>query len=164
MPQPQNMSAMTQRRTSSAPSMAGAPEAMGPRKRRDFFVYRAFVAGPIAAGGTAADQVQIQADSAFEIQKLTMFADIADAAQTEESRVLPLVTVQITDTGTGRQLFAEAVSIPALFGDGRFPFILPTTKLLSPSSVLSFDFANYSAATPYSNLQLLLIGTKIFDY
>lgn len=135
---------------------------MPPQRRalRDFFVY-ATPSIALAAGASSSTSVVIQADAAFELQKLAFFADIAGAAQTESTRVLPLVTVQLTDQGAGRQLFSVPVSVPSLFGDGRIPFILPTTKVFSANSAITVDLVNYSAATAY-NVRLDLIGTKIF--
>jgi len=132
-----------------------------PPVRRDFFVYGInFLSLGV---GTANGAIQIQSDSDFELQKLSFFADIAGAVQTESSRVLPLVTFQATDTGTGRQLFAIDMPIPSLMGDGRIPFILPTTKVFSANSSVAFTVTNYSAATTY-NVRMALIGSKLFRY
>lgn len=143
-------------------TMPNRAVAARPQMMRDFFVYDIDFAG-IAPGGTANGQIQIQADADFELQKLAFFGDIAAAGQTEASRVLPLVTLQITDTGTGRQMFNAPVPIPALFGDGRIPFILPTTKVFSRNASVSFVLSNYDAANTY-NVRLQLIGAKIFAY
>lgn len=146
----------------TAVKVAPKRQVMTPMKTalRDFFIY----ATPniaLAAGVSSSTVIQVQADASFELQKLAFFADIAAAAQTESTRVLPLITVQITDTGSGRQMFSVPVSIPSIFGDGRIPFILPTTKLFVANSSIQLDFTNYSAATAY-NFRLDLIGTKIF--
>lgn len=133
-----------------------------PAQMRDFFVYDIDFAA-LAPNGTANGQIQIQADSDFELQQLAHFSDIAAATETESSRVLPLVTIQITDTGTGRQMFNAPVPIPALFGDGRIPFVLPTTKMFSRNASVSFVLSNYDAAATY-NIRLQLIGAKIFTY
>lgn len=137
-------------------------QSMAGQLRRDFFVYTIFF-DDLAANAAANGAIQIQSDSDFELQKLTMFADIAGAVQTASSRVLPLVTLQITDTGTGRQLFNAPVAVPALFGDGQIPFILPTTKLFSRNASVTFAVSNFSAATTY-DLRLFLIGSKVFTY
>ncbi len=133
-----------------------------PAVRRDFFVY-AVNFSSLAAAASNESAIQIQADSSFEVQKLAFFADLAGAAQTESTRVLPLVTLQITDTGNGRQMFNTPVPIPAIMGDGRIPFILPTSKVFSPSSAVLVSVTNYSAATAYL-MRILLIGAKIFTY
>lgn len=131
-------------------------------KRRDFFVYTiAFAA--LAAGTSTQGAIQIQADSDFELQKLTHFSDIAAAAQTDSTRVIPLVTLQLTDTGNGRQMFSAPVAMGAIMGDGQIPFILQTSKIFTRNASVTVEVANYSAATAY-NLRLMLIGSKIFSY
>lgn len=133
-----------------------------PDVRRDFFVYSILFS--LNAGAATEGAILIQADSDFELQKLSMFATIAAAAQTEATRVLPLATVQLTDTGTGRSVFNAPAAIPALFGDGRIPFILPTTKVFSANASVTVAVANFSAATNYDTLRILLIGSKLFSY
>lgn len=130
--------------------------------RRDFFAYAInfFNLGPGQAQNGA---IQIQSDSDFELQKLAQFCDINGAAQTDDSRVLPLVSLQITDTGTGRQMFSTDIPIPATMGDGQIPFILPTTKIFSANASVAFLVTNYSAATAY-NVRLILQGAKLFRY
>lgn len=147
------------RRQAPVPSAAMAP--MERPKRRDFFAYT--IAFDPLAGQATQGAIQIQSDSDFELSKFTMFATIAGAAQTEATRVLPLVTVQITDTGTGRQLFASPLPIPAIMGDGRIPFILPVPKVFSANASVAIAVANFSAATDY-DLSICLIGAKIFTY
>jgi hypothetical protein len=131
----------------------------------DFFVYEVDTLGPLPAGlAPAASQplsIVIQADSYFKLIKLAHFTDIAAAAQTESTRVVPLVNIQITDTGSGRQLFSAPTSMGALFGDGRLPFILPIVRVFQPSATVSIVLTNYSAATTY-NVRLALIGIKSF--
>lgn len=134
----------------------------GPTKRRDFFGYTLSFSA-LLAGSAAQGAIQIQADSDFELSKFTMFADIAAAAETEATRVLPLVTIQITDTGTGRSLFSSPLPIPAIMGDGRIPFILPVPKIFSANASVAVQVANFAVATDY-NLRLCLIGAKIFTY
>lgn len=144
------------------PSAQAAQFASGPRQVRKFAAYAANF-GSLAAGAAAEQTIQILADSHFELQKLSFFADIAGAVQTESTRVLPLVTIQITDTGTGEQLFSIPVPIPAIMGDGRIPFILPTTRLFDPSAAIIVSLVNYSAATAYLT-RVALIGAKIYKY
>jgi hypothetical protein len=132
-----------------------------PAPRRDFFVYGLTLT--VVANSPATGAIQIQADSDFELQKLSFFADIALADQEQATRVLPLVTLQLTDTGTGRQIFNTPISIPAIMGDGQIPFILPTVKTFAPNSSVQVSLANYSAATDY-NIHLALIGSKVYHY
>lgn len=129
----------------------------------DLFIYLISTSNLAAATGTANVSVQVQADSDFKLIKLTQFSNnhAAITNQTESTRVLPLVTVQITDTGSGRNLFSAAVPIPNLFGDGRIPFILPIARIFKARSTITVAFANYDTALAY-DLNLALIGTKLF--
>lgn len=127
----------------------------------DFFVYDLDIAA-LAAGGVNNANIQMQADSDFKLVKLGMMADIAAAAQTESSRVLPLCTLQLVDSGSGRQLFSAPVALGAIFGDGRLPFILPVPRIFKARTNIQLALTNYSAATTY-NLRLALIGSKIFQ-
>lgn len=133
------------------------------RLRRDFFVYGLDFLN-LAAGATATGQIQIQADSDFELQKLTFFAErIGQPPPTESTRELPLVTIQITDSGTGRTLFSRPTPVPSIMGDGRIPFILPTTKVFTKNAAVVVVAQNYAPGAAY-NLRLSFIGTKIFTY
>lgn len=130
------------------------------RTVKDFYVYQEDFSG-LAAGASQTGNVNIQADSDFVVQKLAYAADIAGAAQTDSGRVIPLVTVLITDTGSGRQLMESSVPIPSLFGTGELPFILPQPKLFLARSTINVTVANYSNATTY-NLRVSFIGYKVF--
>lgn len=143
-------------------SAQSAQFAPGPRQTRKFAVYAANFSS-LAAAASAEQTIQILADSHFELQKLSFFSDLAGGVQTQSSRVLPLVTIQITDTGTGEQLFNIPVPIPAIMGDGQIPFILPTTRVFDPSAAIIISLTNYSAATAYLT-RVLLIGAKIYKY
>lgn len=126
------------------------------------FVYEMDFAALVHAT-TQNGTIQIQADSDFKWVKSTYFADLAGAAQTESTQVVPLVTAQITDSGTGRALFQNPIQVTNYWGRGELPFILPTPYIFKMRSTLQFTVANYSAATDYTNLRLSLIGTKIYQ-
>jgi len=127
---------------------------------KDFYVYQSSVAS-IANGANATDTINIQADSDFILQKLTFVADVAAAAQTDSSRVLPLITVQLTDTGSGRQIFSDPVPIPAIFGRGELPFILPNPRLFRANTTIAISYSNYDAALTYQ-IFLQFVGMKIY--
>lgn len=135
-------------------------QALAADPTRQFFVYD-LSAAALAAAGTASDSFNVDTGSAFVLQKMTCFADIAAAAQTADSRVLPLVKIQLRDSGSSRNWFNAELPIPLLFGTGEIPFILPVQRLVEPGSVVSAQFTNYSSATTY-NIYLALIGTRLY--
>ncbi|MDE2019680.1 MAG: hypothetical protein KGJ13_05045 [Patescibacteria group bacterium] len=127
----------------------------------DFFIYE-IDASALAAGGVFNGNIQILADSDFRWTKFAGFADIAGAAQTDSGRVIPLVTVNIVDTGSGRNLMSSAVPWGAYIGSGTLPFILPVPRIFKARTNIAVTMTNYSAATTY-NLRLSFIGSKIFQ-
>jgi hypothetical protein len=104
----------------------------------------------------------VQADSAFKLTKLGFQADIALAVLTEATNVIPLVTINIVDNGSGRNLFSAPIALGTIFGNGRLPFILPVPRIFMPRSNIGVTLANYTAATTY-NIRLAFIGSKIFE-
>ena len=129
-------------------------------RRRDFYVYEAEVL-VLAVGAAANDVINIEADSDFILQKLTYQADLAGVAQTDAGRIVPNVTVQLIDTGSGRQLMQNPIPISSIFGTGRVPFILPNPRLFMRNSTLQVAFTSFEAAvTP--TIRLAFIGYKIY--
>lgn len=127
---------------------------------KDFFIYEEDF-NAVASGTSQTGSINIQADSDFVVQKLTYFSDVSGGAQTDSSRIIPLLSVQITDTGSGRNLMESAVPISNIFGTGQIPFILPQPKLFLARSSITISVDNFSNSTTY-NLRLSLIGYKVF--
>lgn len=129
-------------------------------RRRDFYIYEAAVAA-LGVGLSANDVINIEADSDFILQKLTYQADLAGVAQLDGTRVIPNVLVQLTDTGSGRQLMQNPIPIPSFFGIGAIPFILPNPRLFMRNSTIQIAFTSFEvAATP--TVRLAFIGYKIY--
>jgi hypothetical protein len=154
--------------TVSSPAAVTIPNAPlpGAKYTEDWFVYLASVTNLTAAGTAGASlpvNINVQADSDFKLIKLTHFSNnhASITNQQESTRVLPLVTIQITDTGSGRNLFSNPIPLPALAGDGRVPFILPITRIFKASATITVTFTNYDTAIAY-DINLSLIGTKLF--
>lgn len=140
------------------------PQTVGEKAKRyiakDFYIYQEDFSA-LANSTSATGTINIQADSDFILQKMTYFADIAAAVQTDSSRVVPLITIQIIDAGSGRNLLEAPAPISSLFGEGDLPFILPTPRVFFARSNVELTVANFSAATTY-NLRISFIGYKAY--
>lgn len=132
----------------------------GRRYIPDHFIYRAAVTNIAANGGQASAIVNIEANSDFVWVKSAYVADIAGAAQTDSSRVIPLVRVAINDSGSGTNLQISPIPISALAGHEGLPLNIAQPRIFSGSSQVSFTFSNYSADTVYANVELMLIGYR----
>src|SRR3990170_4799346 len=115
----------------------------------------------IAPGAQQTFNINIQADADFRILAGTFFADLAGAAQVDSTRVLPLVTVLLTDTGSGRHFMDRPVPITEICGTGELPFPWPQPKIMRARSTLQVQAFNFSAATTYS-LSVAFIGVKLY--
>ena len=133
-----------------------------PPGNRDFFVYPASL-GSLAAGATNTVNISISADSDFYLTALTFMSTLAGAAQTVSSQVLPQISVQIVDTGSGRQLFNVAMPIYAIAGIGREPFRLIHPRLFKRSTTIQVQATNTSAAETYTATFLNFIGFKLYS-
>ena len=144
--------------------VAQAADELNPERvdnvRRDFYVYES-EALALASGDSANDTINIEADSDFLMQKLSYQADIAAAAFTDSGRPIPNVTVQLIDTGSGRQLMQNPIPIPSIFGTGQLPFILPNPRKFLRNSTIQVAYTNFDAAVTY-NIRLAFIGYKIY--
>lgn len=136
-------------------------DAQGRQFLKDYFTYQTSV-GALAASKTLSSQIAIEANSDFVWEKTSYFADLAGAVQTESSRVIPLVNVAITDSGSGRNLQNSAVPISSIAGHEGLPMVLPIGRIFEANATVSFAFTNFSAATTYTNVFLSLIGYKKF--
>lgn len=133
-------------------------------EKKDYFTYAVTLASIAGGGAQAQASINFEADTEFTVVKMAYSADIAGAAQTDSSRVIPLVTVQITDSGSGRNLQNSPIPIHTICGEGGLPMVLPIPRTFAPNSTLTFTFTNESAATTYANLRVVLIGYKTFKY
>ena len=140
--------------------LSGLGQTPGAERIKEFYTYEEDFSA-IASGASATGNINVQADSDFVLQKLTYHADIAAAAVTDSTRVIPNASIVITDTGSGRQLMESAVPIPSLFGTGELPFILPTPRMFLARSTISLIVANFDAAVTY-NIRLSFSGYKLY--
>jgi len=125
---------------------------------KEFFVYTAALSS-LAAGTSQAVQVNVEADSDFMINKIMQYC--TDTSATGTVLANPNLTVQITDSASGRTIFDSAQPISSIAGSGELPFVPPVAKLLRAKSTLTVTFANRTAATIY-NIALSFAGTKLY--
>lgn len=128
-----------------------------------FFSYSAQFES-VDAGVSASRQIQIQADSDFKIMNLTAALFNATDGSMHNAGSLPagqLVTVQLTDTGSGSNLFDKAQPIANIAGSGNDPYILPMSRIMSANSQLSVSINN-GTTTDGIGVYITLGGQKLF--
>jgi hypothetical protein len=106
----------------------------------------------------------IDASAPFVWCKTAYWASIASAAQTDSARVIPLATLQITDTGSAQPFFDVPQFIPTIAGHEGLPQILEAPYVFGASSSINSVFTGVVAATTYSALRVSLIGYRVYQY
>lgn len=126
----------------------------------DYFAYNlgpninAAFAG-IANGAGASALVPIQADSDFVLTYLS--GNVVGGGAVLNN---PLATLQLTDTGTGKTFFNQPTLFTLVTGNGGFPFLLPSPRVISPNVNIKADIVNNTGAA--ADVWLSLIGARIF--
>lgn len=123
-------------------------------------------AGAFAAlvpGNTGIIQGNFQVDSSspFMLVAGAQFSDIAGAAQTSGTLIVPGCTVNMQDQSSGRFWMNSGIPIPNLFGSGQAPFYWPQPRLIPANSTILVQAANYEAANTY-NVRLSFIGWRYY--
>jgi len=127
---------------------------------KSFYAYSVNFAA-LLFGTNATLSFNIEADANFKLEQITYFSNIANATQTDATRVVPLISLLITNTASGRQFMDSAQPINNIAGTGDRPFILPQPKIFPARSTVQILGANFSAATDY-NTVISFIGTKVY--
>lgn len=135
-----------------------------PRRRRDFFVYGLSFLDGYAPGVPVQRILQIEAGSAFELQRLSFMADSDGDPITASEVPIPLLVATFTDINTSRQLSSTPIEMANIFGNGQVPFVLPCVMLFQPSSVWAVTLTLPVGAFPGYLIRMALIGAKVFNY
>lgn len=118
----------------------------------------------VAAGASVNASIRIDSGSMFVWTKGVFFADIAGALQTQATRILPLVNVQLTDSGAERQVFDIPNPIPSLFGTAELPAHLPVPYLFVQNAQVTALATSFAVAgTTYDRLRLTMVGYRVRD-
>jgi hypothetical protein len=129
----------------------------------EFFVYQFPELAPFTAAATLQAQVVIQANTAFEMREIVYFWNLANAAFTESTRPVPNVTLQLQDSGSGKNLFSAPVPLGSVASYGearRRAQIWP--RVFAPNSTINATVTNFDAAVATGRLRLTLIGRHLY--
>ena len=117
---------------------------------------------PGTPGSQLQDIISIEADANFYWTKTTVFGLIGGAAPTAApAGVIPAATVQINDTGSGRNIFNEPVPLSDIAGQAGLPFVMDYPRLVMRNSTLQVTFTAISSQA-YSDIYLTFVGFKVY--
>lgn len=119
-----------------------------------------------AAGDTVNVAYQLNKGQDFYLVAITQQAQLesagtAEGGLEESTNPIPLVTLQINDSGSDRNLFSAATPIGSIAGDGKRPFRLIQPRVFRAGAQLTFTFVNFDVSD-FEHLYLTLHGYKYF--
>lgn len=116
-------------------------------------------------GTSAQNSFTVQTDSNFVwLQGMYWCENAASiTGLTNSSLVVPLATIVLQDTSSGRQLMSAPVEISSIFGTGERPYILPISRFFRANTQLMATVSNYDSAINY-NLKLSFVGMKRYTF
>lgn len=120
--------------------------------------------GNVAVSVTVTAPTILQLDADFEWMKSTYYAELHGFTAPLSDASIPQLTLQIVQTGDGRQLFSAATPLSMIAGTGREPFVVPQLQRFKGGSTLSFSVTNLSSANVYDNVFFCMIGRKLYQY
>lgn len=111
----------------------------------------------VPALGSASALAQIQADSDFALTYMS-----ASVVQAGVINTLPVATIQVTDTGTGKTFYSAPTLIGLVTGNLGFPFLLPSPRVIAPNVNLKVDVTNVVAGAVAMDFFITFIGARIY--
>jgi len=148
-------------RDMNAQVQAPSDGAFGLRTNKDFFWYAPNAAASVSSVAPNATQnIQIDADADFYWVATTYQIDILAATLTEATNIIPLVTLQIVDTGAGKYLSNVGIPLAAFAGDGKRPYRLIRPRLFGANSTIQLNWTSYVAAGTTYNIRFVMHGYK----
>jgi hypothetical protein len=105
-------------------------------------------AATVAASGTSSQNIEVDIDSHFLVQKIVGIRDSA-------------ALVTIGENARGMNWMNTAIEFDNLVGNGAFPNILPAPRFIRRGSVVTVNLQNLSGLP--NTINISLIGTKLYE-
>ncbi len=159
-PQPVSESVASAISTNVVPSNAGGQLVQG---KGLFFQYQTPTIASLAHGASQQVTIQFDQNSSFNWLRTTYAVNISGDAEELSLMILPEVTLQITDQGSGMSFMNAPIPLYSFAGFGQLPYVLPTPQLIQPNASFVYSFSNYSSGSTYINLTVQFHGYRIFN-
>lgn len=131
----------------------------------DIYDYVVFTEN-LSNGNSATLSLNIQSDADFECQSLEsalVYNILAPALQeVPTGEHFPGITVLIENTGNGQRWSNNPVQVPALFGTGQNPFVLPVSMIMERNAAFKLTVENDSGFD-VDRLTFVFSGRKLLS-
>lgn len=129
----------------------------------DSFIYPVTFTAFNAVTGNAAGNLQINANADFVLTRISYSASTG-TAQTESTKTVAQVTMQITDAGSQRPFFNSAMALENFAANANPQRFLAYPKFVPANSSLSFQLQGVATAAETYRIDLALEGVSVRRY
>lgn len=129
----------------------------------DFFWYRApsFTISSVLTPVT--NNIQIDASADFLWIATSYQASIAGALLTESTNVIPLISLQISDTGSGKFMSNLPIPLAAFAGDGKRPYRLVKPRIFGKNATIGLNWTSFVVAGTTYTIDFVMHGYKVYN-
>lgn len=127
---------------------------------KDFFTYN-IVFNTLAASATSTNSANIQGDSDFWLIATSMIVTNAAGTSFTSPASVP-VTIELSDTASGRTLQDSASALSSVFGTAQLPFYLPFPREFKAGGQLQAKLQNQDSGNAYL-VRLSFHGFKVYN-
>jgi hypothetical protein len=132
------------------------------RGNKDYFWYGPALFTMSSVLTPVTNNIQIDADANFMWIASTYQIDIAGALLTESTNIIPLVSLLINDTGSGKNLMNVAVPLASIAGDGKRPYRLPRPRVFGANATIQLNWTAFVVAGTTYNIRFTMHGFKVY--
>lgn len=121
--------------------------------------------GPMTAALAQNQQAVVPNEADFECRRIMYHIDAAAAQFVVAAAIIPNITIQIQDSGSGRNLLNNAGPLASIAcaEAAVTPMDLPWPKIFARNSTITITLTNFDAAAATNNIRITMAGRKIFS-
>lgn len=118
----------------------------------------------VPADSQSNSSITIDSDADFEATYLTFMAfDVDFASQTEATRLIPPISINIQDTASAEYLFQQQVPINTVAGTAERPAALGVPRVFPSRANVTLYYTNFDQNNEY-NFTLVMRGVKLIPF
>ena len=138
------------------------PAYMGRDTQHDYFEYVVTVPVISVALPNVSTPLSIENDSDFFWIASSYQADIDGVTLTEAGNIIPLVDLEMQDTGSGRNFQNAPVPLTTIAGDGKRPFHLIRPRRFGANTTINMKWTNQVTGATVYRIRFVLSGYKLY--
>ena len=127
------------------------------------YAYSMQFATAIAQNGSTTGSINISANADFLLLALAFRVSIG-GVQTNATQAVPFLRIQVTDTGSGENFFAQAMDLTSVASNNERGMSLPYPRIIQGKTALSITLTNNAPAAESYTGEVIFNGVQVRAY